>query len=292
MFSRRSFLSGGSLLLGATALSLSRVERLLADNRPRPRVRAGLLTDVHYADKDTAGTRHYRESIRKLDEASGRFADAKPDFVVELGDLIDAADSVAAEKRFLQAINNRLTAAPSATHYVVGNHCVYTLTKEEFLGEVGQPRSYHSFDVGGYHFVVLDACFRTDGKPYGRRNFEWTDTNLPRQEIEWLTADLAGTDRQVVLFIHQRLDVENHYGVKNAPAVRQLLEASGRVLAVFQGHSHQNEHQEIAGIHYCTLAAVVEGSGAENNAYATLEIYEDDLIRIDGFRRQTTYRWD
>jgi len=288
---RRSFLYQGSLLLGATAFSLQKAASLFAGDPPRPHVRAGLLTDVHYADKKAAGTRYYRESIRKLDEATGRLADTKPDFVVELGDLIDAADSVAAEKRFLRTINDTLTTTPAATHYVLGNHCVYTLTKEEFLGEVGRPRSYDSFDAAGYHFVVLDACFRSDGVPYGRKNFDWTDANLPQPEIAWLQADLAASHGPVLLFIHQRLDVENHFGVKNATAVRKVLEASGRVLAVFQGHSHQNEHQEIAGIHYCTLAAVVEGSGTENNAYATLEIYEDDLIRVRGFRRQATYRW-
>jgi hypothetical protein len=45
---------------------------------------------------------------------------------------------------------------------VLGNHCVYTLTKQEFLDAVEQPQSYHSFDAGPFHFVVLDACFTSD----------------------------------------------------------------------------------------------------------------------------------
>ena len=38
------------------------------------------------------------------------------------------------------------------------------------------------FDRGGFHFVVLDACFRSDGVPYGRKNFKWTDTKIPPAE--------------------------------------------------------------------------------------------------------------
>ena len=93
---------------------------------------------------------------------------------------------------------------PRDRHHVLGNHCVDTLTKEEFLDRVGQERSFYSFDVGGYHFVVLDACFRSDGQPYGRKNFEWTDANIPAHEVEWLEADLASTSRPTIVFAHQR----------------------------------------------------------------------------------------
>ena len=165
------------------------------------------------------------------------------------------------------------------------------LTKEEFLGGVGQKQSYYSFDQNGYHFVVLDACFRSDGKPYQRKNFEWTDPNIPDDQVEWLTDDLDKTESKTIVFIHQRLDVENHYGVKNAKAVRKVLERSGKVQAVFQGHSHANDHKEINGIHYCVVAAMVEGSGLKNNAFAIVDVMEDGSIKLDGFVKQKDYQW-
>ena len=81
------------------------------------------------------------------------------------------------------------------------------------------------------------------------------------------------------------------YGVKNAPGVRKLLENSGNVRAVFQGHSHKNDHHEIAGIPYVTLVAMVEGSGVESSGYATVEIDESGSIRVHGFRKQASYEW-
>lgn|GEM_PF-4143991 len=61
---------------------------------PTVNLRVGLITDLHHADKPSAGNRHYRESVGKLLEASKQFKSEKIDFVVELGDLVDRAESV------------------------------------------------------------------------------------------------------------------------------------------------------------------------------------------------------
>ena len=93
------------------------------------------------------------------------------------------------------------------------------------------------------------------------------------------------------MFAHQRLDVSNHYGVKNAAAVRKLFEESGNVLAVFQGHSHKNDVKDIEGIHYCTLVAMVEGSGAASSGYSVMKLGANGSIKISGFRKQSGYDW-
>lgn len=284
---RRAFIKQGTLVLAAASVN----PLTLSAQAEAPRVRVGLITDLHYADKAPAGTRHYRETLAKLEEAAREFERSKPAFVVELGDLIDAADSVAVEQRYLKTINGELSAICKQRHYVLGNHCVDTLKKEEFLGAVEQQQSYYSFDHEGFHFVILDACFRSDGEPYGRKNFQWTDANIPAAELEWLAADLEASDRPVIVFAHQRLDVSDNHGVKNNAAVRSILESSGKVLAVFQGHSHQNDLNEIGGIHFCTLVAMVEGSGIENNGYSLLEIEPTGTIHLTGFRKQQSHQW-
>lgn len=288
---RRSFVSSGSLYLLGAGLSLSNASIPLFADESKRAVRLGLVTDLHYADKAPAGTRHYRETLAKLEEAAKQFQQDQPDHVVELGDFIDAADSVEVEKGYLKRINKDFSALPGKKHYVLGNHCVYTLTKEEFLEGVGQKKSYYAFDAGGFHFVVLDACFCSDGQPYGRKNFEWTDPNIPADQVEWLAADLKAARGNTIVFIHQRLDVSNSYGVKNAAQVRKVLEDSGKVLAVFQGHSHENTLKDINGIHYCVHRAMIEGSGKENNGYSTVDVFVDGTIRIAGFRKQQRYEW-
>lgn len=285
---RRAFLQDGALLL--TAAASANHGMWFSDNH-QVTLRIGLITDLHYADKAPAGTRFYRETLDKLAEAARRFTESRLDFIVELGDLIDAADSVEVEQGYLQTINQKFSAICNDRHHVLGNHCVDMLIKDEFLAAVEQERSYYSFDRGAFHFIVLDSCYRSDGEPYGRKNFDWTDANIPQDELEWLGKDLQETTRPVIVFAHQRLDVSTHYGVKNCVEVRRALEAGGNVLAVFQGHSHQNDLNNINGIHYCTLVAMVEGSGETNNGYSTLEIDPDGTLRLSGFRNQDNYEW-
>jgi len=74
--------------------------------------------------------------------------------------------------------------------------------------------------------------------------------------------------------------------VKNNKEVRSLLESSGNVIAVFQGHSHQNDLNTIGGIHYCTLVAMVEGTGLVNNGFSTLNIDDQGNVQLTGFQKQ------
>lgn len=97
---RRIFLRDGSLLLTAAGLAATPLP-LPAGESPR-RVRIGMVTDLHYADKPPAGTRYYREALAKVEEAAEQFQKDQPDFVVELGDLIDAADSSETERKYCQ----------------------------------------------------------------------------------------------------------------------------------------------------------------------------------------------
>jgi predicted phosphodiesterase len=284
--SRRTFVRNSMLIM----LSATATSRIAIAEQPR-RVRVGLVTDLHHANKPTNGTRYYRDTVGKLTEAIKQFDTDKPDFAIELGDLIDAAETPEIELGYLAEINKVWQTLKVPKHSVLGNHCVDMLTKEEFLGGLGQKESRYSFDAGGVHFVVLDACFRADGKPYGRKNSEWTDANLPADQLEWLAADLKATDHKAVVFAHQRLDETKQHSVKNAAAARKNLEQSGKVLAVLQGHSHANDYQAINGIHYATLVAMVEGAAPENNGYSLLDVMQDGSLVLTGFRKQAKYQW-
>jgi alkaline phosphatase len=172
----------------------------------------------------------------------------------------------------------------------LGNHCLHAFTKDEFLARCGTRvrKSFYSFDCGRFHFVVLDANFRSDGAAYAAGNFTWTDTWIPSHEQQWLTEDLKqARAKRTFLFVHQNLhDEKDAHGVKNAPEIRHILEAAGNVAAVFQGHMHSGGYTKKGGIHYCTLKAMVEGSMLENNAYAVVTVDPSGHLRLEGFGRQ------
>lgn len=304
VLSRRTFLRGGNLLIAAPFLSATATSKLFAkawheqdaQDEDRVTLRLGLITDLHYADKPPAGTRYYRETLAKLDDAAAEFARHEPRYLIELGDLVDAAESVEAELASVAKVREHLDKIPGEKHFVLGNHCVHTLSKREFLEGVEQQEAHHSFDADGWHVIILDACYRADGVPYGHQNFDWKDTFIPQDELDWLREDLKAASAPTLVFVHQRLDVTNQHGVKNAPAVREILESvqldgSPAVRAVLQGHSHANDLKEHNGIPYCTLHAMVEGSGADNNGYSLLEVLESGSLRLRGFRKQEDRSW-
>lgn len=280
MTSRRAFLQNSTLCLaGFSGLKA-------ADAEAKPLLRVGLMTDLHYADKPPTKTRFYREALAKLNEAVEVMNREKPALVVELGDFIDQSDSVEKEIELLKTMESHFARLSMPRHYVLGNHCVGTLTKEEFAANTKASGSFESFEAGGVTFILLDACFRSDGTPYSRKNFDWKDANVPKDELSWLESQLSKASGPVIVLAHQRLDADKAHAVQNAAEVRSLLEKSGKVLAVFQGHSHKNDYQQIAGIHYTTLVAMVEGSGIENNGYTMLDVLADGSLRLNGFRRQ------
>jgi hypothetical protein len=143
---------------------------------------------------------------------------------------------------------------------------------------------YYSFDFGGLHFLVL----RTD-------EVRDTAVHLPAEQLEFTRADLAGTRLPSIVLMHhpaseQRL--EGNRWFERAPhvcrvvergALRKVLEASGKVLGVFNGHVHWNHFDVIRGIPYVTLQSLTENldddaPGRPAAAYAVCDVDERRLL--------------
>ncbi len=286
--SRRDFLALGCAAGFGCTEAVAQTARAGREDAPGTLV-FGVVTDLHYADRDPWGTRHYRDSRVKLAECVRTMNAAAPAFLIELGDIIDKADRET-ETGYLRDIGDTLRGFRGVRYHVLGNHDVATFSKDEFLDLSGARDSMYAFDAGEYRGIVLDGNFNPDGGHYRAGNFDWTETYIHAPQREWLAAELARAgSRPVLVFIHQNLHEETDpHGVKNAPEVRRILEAAGNVRAVFQGHNHAGGMHRVGGIPYVTFAAAVEGSGLENNAYALVAV-ERELIRISGYGRQKGY---
>jgi len=290
VITRRVFLKASAASLAAVATSCAALR-----GPARGTARFGIVTDVHYADIDTRGTRHYRDSLAKLTECVDLMNAQKVDFLVHLGDFKDlhpaddrqsAADNTIADLRLIEGIFQR---GRAPRYHVLGNHDEDCVSKAQFLANVKNSRipadrSYYSFDRHGLHFVVLDANYLADGTDYDCGNFDWRHPNVPPEELAWLEADLAGAPGPVVGFIHQRLDGAGDLHVDNAAEVRHVLEASGKVLAVFQGHHHAGGYSRLEHIHYYTLKGMIEGPGPDTSAYAVVEVLPNRTIVVTGYR--------
>jgi 3',5'-cyclic AMP phosphodiesterase CpdA len=217
------------------------------------------------------------------------------DVVIELGDLVNGTfvmgpivgdtDTIAG---LLDEAIRLLSAFDGPVHYVPGNHDFYTLSKEDFLQRTGRERAYYSFDLGGFHFVVLDAEYNDDGTDYDHV-FMRVKGAIPPVELDWLKSDLAQTTKPTVVCVHQPLDAdyEDLAGgppIVNHEDVQRVLTDSGVVIAVFQGHDHENRLTVIDEIPYVTFAAMVDHYG-EPTPPTWAQVTLDPLsqtITIDG----------
>ena len=289
-YDRRFFIKQGTLVMAGLATGTQCLAGRAFANEPSalPDVTFGLLTDVHYADKATAGSRHYRDSLEKMRHAVRKLNEHRPDVVVQCGDFIDSAASIDKEAEHLKTIEAEFARCHGERHYVFGNHCLHVLNKKEFSELTGARPTHYSFDHGSWHWVVLDACFNSKGESYQRKNFHWTDANIPAEQVKWLAADLDRTSLPTLVFTHQRLDPSGNHMIRNAESVRAVLAKSGKVAAVFQGHSHKNSHQQLDGINYCVTRGMVEGGGLENNGFALVRAFSDGSLKVEGFGKQVS----
>jgi alkaline phosphatase len=260
-----------------------------------PLVRFGVVTDIHYADTDPAGTRAYRESDGKLAECVQVLNAKGVAFLVELGDFKDQdrTPDEARTLKYLERIESVFAGFMGPRYHVLGNHDADSLSKAQFLaaapntGIVPNAARY-TFVSSGVRFVVLDANHKADGSDYDRGNFNWTDTNIDAPQIDWLNGTLAASAQPVIVFVHQQLDGAGDLYVKNAVQVREVLEKSGKVIAVFQGHRHEGAFSAINGIPYFTFKGLIEGAGPWNSSYSIVDVMPDLEVRVLGYRQAET----
>ncbi len=253
----------------------------------------GIVTDLHFGPPA-----HFGGKLRKMTHQAGALArgfvremndHVHPDLVVNLGDDIEDESREADLARYgeCQSIL-REAAAPLVN--VAGNHDVVHLNREDlnaFWRRTGP--LHYAFDHGGWHFVVLHTLEQKD-----------VEVRLPAAQLEWLRADLAGTRLPVVVFMHhsaseQELDDSRWWPgrahlalVKERADLRSILERSGRVRAVFNGHLHWNHLDVLGGIPYVTVQSLIENldddaPGRAAAAHAVVRLEERRMVvRVRG----------
>lgn len=283
-----------------TSLPLTKRSVVMQNSAAPGHCRFGLCTDSHYAEKEALEDKHYAEALLKMEEFVRTANGLQLDFVIHLGDFKDE-DLVPDPKctlDYLRKMEEEYARFRGRRFHCLGNHDLDSITKSQFLGHVenaGQEKAlgYYSFELNSIRFLVLDANFDAEGKDhFFREGGDWQDPVLPAEQVNWLQAELASSELPCVIFCHHPLFayVKNghSYHVSNCPEVRSVLEASGKVLAVFNGHMHEEMFHEINGIQYLAMNSMLEGTFVQRNCFYVVEITEDRL-RIERFARINAY---
>ena len=273
-----------------------------ADAKP---LRFGLLSDVQYADKETAGKRRYRDSLLTLERCADDLRGRDLAFVVHCGDIIDGRETVEQSTEDLTRVLSLFERVDCEVRHVIGNHCL-EVPREQLLPRLGLTEGHYSFACNGWRFIVVDAlafsvCGIQEVDPICRKAAKWLEQNagaadfpnaqpwngsLGVMQRSWLRRELAAAGangEHAVIFSHLPV-------LASASTAQHLLWDHDKVFAILDefpaftawinGHDHAGGFAERKGRSFVTIPAMVEAD-PETNAYAVCTIFPD-RIEIDG----------
>jgi manganese-dependent ADP-ribose/CDP-alcohol diphosphatase len=252
----------------------------------------GLIADIQYCDCEPAGTRYYRSSLSKLEEAVRYLGIDNPALVVNLGDMIDKDfDSY-------KPVFNILDTAGFKIYHTTGNHdyAVDSLLKKQIPPLQADKEGYYSFTYDKYRFIILNGNelstystteksvinyakdyilkLKNDGEING---WEWNG-GMSSKQILWLTNQLDTAIRnneKVFIMCHFPVFPVKEHNLLNYLDVLTVLKGYNNIIAWFNGHNHAGNYGNFNMIHFVTMKGMVETEKA--NSFALVEVYRNKI---------------
>lgn len=238
------------------------------------KVRFGVLADLHVD--------FMHDATKRFDLFLEDCKAKKVDFCVQLGDFCPPNGVNSSAKNH---ILKNISRCPVPFYHVLGNHDMDTNCKEDVLQYIGVTESHISFDKGGVHFVILDACCYQVNEEfihYNHGNYKELPEEakvpiLPPSELTWLENDLKHAQYPTVIFSHQSL-VESRAGIQNAEEFRAVIKRAPKgVFAAICGHEHVDRLEQKDGVWYLCINSMSyywAGSKYKHDTYGS-EIVEE-----------------
>lgn len=221
-------------------------------------VRLAIVTDIHHGQD---GFSKKASQALPLFEQFVSFAnDAKPDFILDLGDRISDKDE-ATDLRLEREVADAFRALSAPVFHICGNHDVDFLSVAQNEQILGQRLDNQVLEIDGWTLLI----WRADAKRYPNIGFA-----LEEHDLIWLAAQINNATNPIAIFTHVPLsghDVRaNYWFARNPDAatypyserIRAVLEAARVPIVCFSGHVHWNTFNRVNGIAYATLQSLSE----------------------------------
>jgi len=260
----------------------------------------GVFADAQYCDCDPEGSRFYRNSPEKLDNALEIMVAEKPAFIFNLGDLIEK--DFASFAPMISIIESHLTKVV----FCPGNHD-YSVDRKHFrklpFTSDGTP-GYFSFAHDNFRFIILNGNelstygpgrnrerkqasimleqMKSEGKPNA---MQWNG-GLSGEQLKWLDNELMKAkenDEKVFILCHFPVWPVTSHVLLNQEEVLGILGSYDNIIAWFAGHDHRGGYGNFNLIHCVTFRGMVET--ADENSFAIVDVYKNK-IWIRGFGRE------
>jgi 3',5'-cyclic-AMP phosphodiesterase len=327
--SRRKMMKGGAVTIAAAVAGGLLVDKgvrgemtspPLDSASPRRVLRFAHPTDIHVqpelrgAEGMTAAFRH----MMGLEDP--------PRMILVGGDLpMDVNATPFTGSAMLWSLYRKILAdnvsASVPIHHAIGNHDIWGLDrrasgaagneaffgKKWFLDEFGYSSTYYSFDMAGWHFIVLDSI-DVDGSGRGERGFS---CRIVGDQLDWLKSDLSSTPQNmpVVVVTHAPIISVAAFFERGRPMEPEIVIGHRRmhgdcetlnsiflehrnVKLCLSGHLHLLDRTEYDGVtHICDGAVcgdLWKGPRLQTpEGYGLIDLFDDGSFT----HRYVTYGW-
>lgn len=262
-------------------------------------LRVGIITDTHIRptrfnkkDKSPSALRYikedYLEDFINFNEQMNIFY---PNAIVHLGDIVEGTDDPDyVSLSGIDLVKNELLKNNVPIYWLIGNHELRSITKEQFKTALGLENFDYFKDIGDYRFIFLDGNFNPSNANVDFVGQDYIPGFVHPKTLMWLE-ELLKTEKRVFVFMHQAVVgmdfFSNEEIYKNAIAnwreVMNLFEKYN-VEAFFNGHIENKYYKEINGVKYYSLP------GTKKSLEYPRSFYE--LLIEKGVPKMTMYYLD
>lgn len=258
-----------------------------------------IFSDIHYLDKrpeklDFNLSRKLTQySLPIIDKLTEKINEIKPDISICLGDLIEDTFNHDRDIVNFTYIWNKLKKIKCPFYSVIGNHDLRTMNSRKELEYIMKyENATFSFDLNGYHIVILttdireDLC-KNDGGIYKAQC-------MSKKEIKWLKEDLKNNKLPCIICTHfglaEDLQEENYWFanepesglMNNRKEVKEIIKNDKNIIAIFTGHQHWTKQINEDGKNYYVVGSLtdnVDMLGKPDGVYFEVDL-EDKKIKL------------
>jgi len=204
-----------------------------------------------------------------------------PDFMLINGDVIEGSKTPAGVgMEQLQLIKNLFDRSAIQKYWVLGNHDLRSVTKQQWQNALGISYLKKSFELRNYKIIILDSNFRVSDKDVAPGS-SYTRGHVSEKELDWLKNELKNTEKKALVFIHHPplwgTDSRTNEGfIDNAKELRKIFSEYG-ALAVFGGHIEDIYYEKVDNVRYFALPGIYKNL-KYIGAYSVINVKEN---RVD-----------
>ena len=258
-----------------------------------------IFSDIHYLDKRpeklnfNLSRKLTQYSVEIVDKLINKINKEKPDVSICLGDLIEDKFNHDKDKENYTYIWNKLKNIQVPFYSVIGNHDLRTMNSREELEKImGYENATFSFNLKGYHFVILTTDIREDLG--GNDGGVYKAQCMSKKDIKWLKKDLDKNELPCVIFTHFGLAEDKQIGnywfekkpedglMYNRKEIKNIIKNNNHVIAIFNGHQHWTKQLKEDGKNYYIVGSLTENidmKGIPDGVYLEVEL-EDKNVKI------------